>query len=228
MRRILRRKFRRLIRTIQPVVLGQTRIGFLLAAGLVGLWLAEKDAHATTQPQSSGSSENSYFKLEWDYDLAGGTGNFLFRIKDASANNPFTSFDINQLYFSTTGVDLSSIKGPGGTSCTIYKWQETGSDGRTIYHYPVAHAGIHIQADPADQRTFQFDLTFPTTGVRLQDSFMGLGSAVGYSPMTFLYPSPMNFVTIQSIPEPASIATLGLGAAAAAAGLRRKEEQGQA
>ena len=70
--RRIRVRIARLHRAGNPVSLGQSRAGFVLAALLVASWQLSTPAQADVASQ--GSSYNEYFRIEWNYDMDHGLG----------------------------------------------------------------------------------------------------------------------------------------------------------
>lgn len=225
---MVRRKIRRSLRTFQPLVLGQIPLGFFVAASLVLLWQAGTPLRAAT---NSGFSEDEYIRIDWEYDLADGTGSFSFSNVNTNGYARFVDF----LSFDTAGVALDSITqdlthydpvcpgmypgtpefddpAPGGTE-----------NGLTLYSHKL-RSGHALALSSDTIWPVLFNVTFPTVGVELRETAIEYaGRLSGMYPL-LIPQTNMDFVTIQSIPEPSAIASMGLGGAAGAARRRRRRK----
>jgi hypothetical protein len=212
MRRKWYRKVRRIRRNFDPVILGQTKAGFILAAALVAFWLVGTEAHAALD--NPGSAENQYFKLEWSYDLAHGNGNFILGIKNPAEGNIYDNIKINAFRFNTLGRHITSIQEATGIPTTFYP-PTIFEIANQHYNDIVVFPSVQFHAD--SQTHLQFNMTFQTTGVALLPTQICVS---GYH--TMVPALVMDFLTVQTIPEPTSVTNLFLGAVGAIAGLWRK------
>lgn len=207
----LGRMTRKMLRGVQPVELGQSRGGFVVAAVLIAFW--QLGGTAAADAVNPGFSENDFFRLEWEYDLSAGEG--LWRITPDEDLSPINNL-LTDASFYTQGVTFDTIELDGEPA--PFGAIDVG-DGTFKY-------SLMLSAFALD-RLFEFRVTFPRQNVGLYSTefqYEGLLSAAVPAPMPVI--GSMNFVTIQQIPEPAGVALLGVGAAAAGAyaGRRRDDE----
>lgn len=192
-------------RAAEPVDLGQTRGGIVVAALLLVVW--QVNTVAWSDVVNPGFSENDYFRLEWDYDLAAGAGTFILTPDD---DPDILGIWLETAHFSTWGIPFDSITIDGQPA--PFGFEHLGDD---RYAYS-------LQSDMYFEDPLAVDVTFPVTKIRLlstQFDYDGMVSSVA-GPFV-MWPSSMNFVSIQQIPQPAAVSLLGVGAAAAAAFMRR-------
>ena len=200
-----------------PVALGQTRGGLVLAAVLIACWQLSAP---TLAQDASGYSENDYFRLEWEYALDEGTG--TIRLIGVGEWASWHTGVLEHGRFTTAGVTFDSILWSWGG----YEGEPYGpptyqgyEEGRPVFEYDLLNP-----ISFAEGGSVQIDLTYPTEGLELRATefdYEGYTlSAAG--PVIPIPPGEVPFATIQTIPEPSACATLGLGAAALAAALRRR------
>jgi hypothetical protein len=201
-----------LFRALSPIDLGQTKPGLLAAAVLLGLW--QLGATASARQTNPGHSENNYFRVDWDYDLAGGTG--LIRITENLPFDPNTAvFLFDQFDFTTFGQKFDRI----GVVENFSRFRED----------PI---GDDFRYSPDPYLHFINGLTvfveFPSEGLKLVETGLDYEGHGYYSQSTTFFPfvippSAMNFVSIRAIvPEPASALSLLLGAIVTGAVSRRR------
>ena len=206
--RTRRGRFHRLLHTVQPVELGQTPMGFLLAALMVLLWQTGRPALA--DPVNPGFSENDYFRVEWDYDLPAGTGTIRFTPDpDYLADGVI----LETADFTTEGLLFNSIR--IGEDPAPYGVIPLDDD---LYQYLLV-CDLRLGNSSVD-----IDVTFPTVGIALRSTsldYSGTTSAAGFP--LLIWPAKMNFVSVRTIPEPPAAAALAAALAAAGvyAGRRR-------
>ncbi len=200
-----------------PVALGQTRGGLVLAAVLITCWQLSATAYAQS---ASGYSENDYFRLEWEYALDEGTG--TIRMIGVGEWASWRTGVLEHGRFTTAGVTFDSILWSWGGfddepyGPPIYQGYE---EGRPVFEYDLLNPISFV-----DGSGVQIDLTYPTEGLELRATefaYEGYTLSAG-GPVIPIPPGEVPFATIQTIPEPSACATLGLGAAALAAALRRR------
>ena len=198
-------------RIVQPVDWGQRRGGYWAAVLLLGVWQLAGSAPA--DEPNPGFSENDYFRLEWDYDLLAGTG--LIKL------TPDPQWDHLELFletyrFNTKGLLFDVFKLNGLPA--PFDVSPIGDD---LYEYAL-RPGSAIRF-AAHSPAFM-DVEFPAVGVGLYstdvtyDGFVNSGAG-GPLPIPL---AGMNFVSIQTIPEPPAAAVLVAGAAAAVYARRRR------
>ena len=199
-------------RTLRPIRFGQSRGGFLTAALLVGVWQLADSASA--RQSNRGYSENEFFGVHWDYDLAAGTGQIHI-----SGGYPFfprgTVFLLDDFDFTTFDQEFDSIH--IRNNFTRFRVDPVGNDFR---YSPDPYLSFHTGAS--------IDVTFPTEGIELVDTGLDYAGHGFYTNSTQAFPfvippSSMDFVSIKSIvPEPSGAASLLLGAIVAGAVSRRR------
>lgn len=201
-----------LARALSPIDLGQTKPGLLAAAVLLGLW--QLGSTASARQTNPGHSENNYFRVDWDYDLAGGTG-----IISISENLPFRPntvfFLLDQFDFTTFGQEFDRIS----------VWNN-------FSRFRVDPIGGDFRYSPDPYLDFinglTFSVEFPSEGLELVETGLDYEGHGYYSNSTSFFsflisPSSMNFVSIRAIvPEPSGAASLFLGAIVAGAVSRRR------
>jgi hypothetical protein len=222
-------RVRRFLRKSRPVRLGQTPLGLLVAATLILLWGLERPAAAAFV---SGSSENEYFTLSWLYDLEYGRGELYLQGKERLITDGVV---LHGASFTTRGIAPEFTTGRG----ILQYWGapvDIGVDkGQHVYEYNFSARGALGLGLPAIGSA---SLRFPSTGVELVASkmtiaggFMGLTSGIGNGFVSGIVrpfgPVTMDYVTVQAIPEPGTVALAGVAAAAAVAGWRRRREDDQ-
>lgn len=200
---------RKILRYVQPVELGQTRGGFVVAAILIALW--QLGGTALADPLNPGFSENQFFRLEWEYEISAGKG--LWRITPDDDLDPdqnlltAASFITKEIVFDS--ITLNGAPAPFGVTPL----------GDEIYRYSLTN-------DIVLDTVIELHVTYPQDNVGLcstEFEYDGLLSAA--LPKTPFLPGAMNFVTIQQAPEPAAVSLLGIGAAAAAAFASGRRDQ---
>ncbi|MFQ5805456.1 MAG: hypothetical protein ACE5I3_03290 [Phycisphaerae bacterium] len=201
-----------------PVTLGQTRGGVVLAAVLVACWQLSAPARAQVPP--NGYSINDYSLLEWHYSLDDGTGTIRLRNWD---DWPSHDLILEQARFTTAGVTFDSILDGHGNELFGPPTYVGDENGRPLFEYdlldPITLEGLN---DP-----LEIEVTYPGQGVELRATgfgYEGRLSAV-FGPILPIPPASMPFVTIQTIPEPPVLATLGLGTAALVTAQRRRRRE---
>ena len=208
--RTRRGRFHRFLHAIQPVELGQTPLGFLLAALMVLLWQTGRPALA--DPVNPGFSENDYFRLEWDYDLPAGTGTIRFT---PDYEHGTYGLLLETADFTTKGLLFNSIT-IGGVPAP-YSVVPLGSD---LYKY-------FLLSDLQFAGPLDIDVTFPGFGVEPYSTglgYEGTATASAFPSPLPIPPMTMNFVSIQTIPEPpAATALLAVVAAAGVYAGRRRD-----
>ena len=207
--RARRGRCRRLLHTIQPVELGQTPTGLLLAALVVFLWQVGQAALA--DPINPGFSENEYFRLEWDYDLPAGRGLIRFTPDpDYLADGVI----LETADFTTGGLLFSSIKiGEDPAPYGVIPLEDN------LLQYLLV-CDMHLGDSSVD-----IDVTFPSVGVDLYSTnldYSGTTSAAGFP--LLIWPAKMNFVSVRTIPEPPAAAALAAALAAAGVYAGRRRE----
>ena len=189
---VTRTAVRRWARTFRPVVLGQMRLGFVVAAAIVLMWQLGQSVKAAENP---GSSENDYFRLEWDYNLGAGTGTITFvpKVVPPDGDGQLHLLDVR---FTTAGVVFDSMV-PDVFDDLNPAGQENGL---TVYAYWDWWMHFVPWGDYNNDNPLQIDVTFPTIEtqrLQLRDTemnFRGLLSGV----TTFIIPpSTMDFVSIE-------------------------------
>jgi hypothetical protein len=238
---------RRIRRICQPVILGQRALGFWAAAILIFCWQGTRTLQAAAlAPQ--GYSENDNIRLEWDYDLAAGTGTLWIHSVEE-----ILYFGKISLY--TKGMTLDSITVTSNPENTYFAGpMDAGTeDGQNLHEYayenPMAEdpfwrwypgfwglsavtACFHQEwNNPSVVYDYpaRIDVTFPAEGVGLYESKLDYSGLLSGAPgLVFLADQQIPFVSVEAIPEPSTVALLGLGAiGAAAAGVatnKRKEK----
>jgi len=208
-----------------PVELGQSRGGLVLAAVLIACWQLCAPVQAAPAPDASGFSENDYFRLEWDYDLDRGTGTIRFRALRDDGSWHYDDILLDHTQFTTRGLPFSSILGDAGQPLFDPPTFAGMQGGLPLYAYDLLAPYYLGHPDyPMPIR-----VTYPTDGVELRATefnFEGyrftLSGVAG--PGILIPPEPMAFVTIQPIPEPAAAAALAAGAGALLATQRRRRD----
>lgn len=201
-----------LARALSPIDFGQTKPGLLAAAVLLGLW--QLGSTASARQTNPGHSENNYFRVDWDYDLAGGTG--IIRISENLPFNPNTAiFLLDRFDFTTFGQKFDRI----GVVENFSRFRED----------PV---GDDFRYSPDPYLHFINELTvfveFPSEGLELVETGLDYEGHGYYSNSTTFFPfaippSSMNFVSIRTVvPEPTGAVSLLLGAIVAGAASRRR------
>lgn len=193
----------------------------LLLVSFVSLWLVT--GRAIADPLASGQSENDDVLLTWDYSLDSGEGTFTFQTKPRVPESEILWLD--ELRFDTAGLDFDTIETSGveyGPYNIYVLSRIVGVEGvRAIVQHEVFKWGWDSFTASAG---LTFHVTFPTDGVQLRaeqfeyDGYTASGSHGVPSPLS----GEVDFVSIQTIPEPASVAGLALGAAGLL-GLRRRD-----
>jgi hypothetical protein len=204
-------------------------VGLVVAAALILLWGLERPAAAAVV---TGSSQNEYFTLSWLYDLENGWGTFYLLGKERLITDGVA---VQEASFTTRGIAPEFTPGWG-----ILRYSgppvDLGIDqGQHVYQYNLNAGGASHFGLSA---ILSASLRFPSTGIELIASkmtiaggFMGLTSGITSGFVSGIVrpfgPVTMDYVTVQAIPEPGTIALAGAAAAAAVAGWRRRREDGQ-
>jgi hypothetical protein len=209
---------RKLHKTFNPVNLGQTRGGLFAAAVIIAGWQLSAPVRADI---ASGSSSNEYFRLEWSYDTYDGTGwtrldlvddygwgNMIMEdVRFTTAGTPFESLTYGWQHLDVFGPP-TLVGHEGGLP--LYEYEALGPFVFPCFEaYPIE---IDIRFDPENAELRVTELRNDTYWA---SSSGGIGIPVPASPLPF--------VTIQTIPEPAAVATMALAAAALAATRRRDD-----
>ncbi len=221
----MRRRSRRFLRYCGPLRLGQTSVGFIVAVALIFLWTMERPAAAVVVAPT-GHTENEYFTLYWEYDLAAGHGSLMLKAMDIP---DVDRVDVTLASFSTRGVGLWPGWEPYDPS-----WHRLGvvgqEAGQDVYGYDRWYH--YDAASPVLSAASFGSLIFPTEGVTLGVRQMTLGGyLVGAEGSTLsgiataIGPLTMDFVTVQAVPEPGTIALAGLGAVLASAVAKRRPDE---
>jgi hypothetical protein len=210
----LRRFATGLRKACNPVALGQTRGGLVLAAVLIACWQLSV---RTLAQDAVGYSENDYFRLEWEYALDEGTGTIRL---SGVGDWLWRTGVVEHGRFTTAGVTFDSNLWHGHDEEVFGPPTYQGNEeGRPVYEYDLLNPLFLCYGD-----VVQIDVTYPSEGVELRAAefdYEGYTlSAPG--PVIPIPPGEVPFATVQTIPEPSACATLGLGAAAIAAVLRRR------
>lgn len=204
---------RKLRKTLNPVNVGQTRAGLVAVAVLIAGWQLSAPARAEI---ASGSSSNEYFRIEWLYDMDGGTGWMSLERADG---HWWPEYLIDNARFVTAGRPFEEMS-----------WEEyevfgppvlIGNEhGIPLYEY---RALAPISVPDAYDDPFEIKLRFDPENAELRATELRYDA---YAMSGFGIPLPtthLPFVTVQTIPEPAAAATLAIAAAALAATRRREE-----
>lgn len=226
-------RLRRLARRIGPIRFGQTSAGLLVAAALILLWGLERPAVAVPLA-ATGSNENEFFVLEWNYDLDGGVGSLIVTPKTIvpSPGSDPAPVRLWGMEFLTRGAMLMTE--PSGARNYL------GRGGRMVDGTPIfTHRLLDRETWEGIGLSGIATFGFRFFGTAVASSAMGVPLPVRLAttqmvcqPYTYdsrdgsytWYPeSSLEFVTVEAVPEPATIALAGLGAAAvgAVAGRRR-------
>ena len=199
-------------RTLRPIKFGQTRGGLLTAALLLAAWQLADTASA--RQANPGFSQNDFFRVDWDYDLAAGTG--LINIRSRFRYGERTTIVLlDDFDFMTFDQDFDSIH--VRDSFTQFRVDPVGND---FQYSPDPYLAFINEAT--------IDVTFPTQGIELLDTGLDFGGHGYYAYSTSFFPfvmppSSMNFVSIKAVvPEPSGAASLLLGAIVAGAVTRRR------
>jgi len=207
-------------RACNPVSLGQSRGGFILAALLVACW--QLSAPAQADVASEGFSCRGFLRLEWDYSLGSGTG--TIRLLPWGLDDYFTPV-LEHGRFTTAGLTFDSVEDDCWYSDIYGPPTYVGEEeGRSLFEYDFTDA-VGLGSD--NLSGVAIAVTFPTQGVELRATeFEYEGYWLSGTPglVHRIPPGDMPFVTIQTIPEPAAAVSLGLAAAALAATRRRQGE----
>lgn len=200
------RNFRQLL---DPINLGQTRAGFIIAAIFVACWQLGQTALADAS--NPGYSENEYFRVDWDYNFAAGTGVIIFSTDDPDLD----IITLREADFLTHGARFNTIRIDG--SGAPYTWRALVDE---WYRYQLYHDIDFGLYDP-----LQLDVTFEAGALKpLPTDLTYCGTVASAAPFPLVIPpSTMNFVTIQPIPEPPGAAALAAVAMAASVFARRRQ-----
>lgn len=175
----------------RPLMLAKTRGGLVAAVGLLAAWQFSSSAAADVM--NPGYSKNEYFRLDWYYDLPRGSGHFTI------SSEAYPQMIVWQLEFMTLGVRFDTIHVAGEPA--PFRVTPVGDD----FEYSLLPSMYF-------DRELRFDVTFPSTGVGLAESSLTSTMSAVVGP--FVPRSSVDFVTIQTIPEPAAVSMLAVGAAA--------------
>lgn len=187
------RLYVRIRKFVRPIRLGQTPQGFLLGAMLVFCWQVAQSVAGTIS--SSGFSENDFFRLEWDYDLANGTGQIRLSVNDdgladfvlrrfSSGEPQDVSIFMRKLKFSTEGVPLDSIalgsSDPFGDPTSIVL---SGVPIRYDYEAPNPNLSAFeplflLTSNQSGSSQAVIDVTFPTENIALMETTMRYGGTL--------------------------------------------------
>lgn len=206
-----------------PVELGQTRQAFYLSAILVALWLLGRPATAEAA-YIRGSSEDQYLRAEWMYNLEEGYGFLSLKGKEAPPGDPMT-MGLRGLAFQTRGIPFSTVGGGiGGILPSPELISEPGSLPAYAYSTMTTTASGICLPNVAL-------FTFPKQGIALYETTLEYTVSALVPGPAALLSNVLSFVSIQTIPEPATAVT-AVGAAALAAGVgwrlgRRDEESAE-
>jgi len=210
----MKRLVTKLGKLCNPVALGQTRGGLVLAAVLIACW----QLSARTLAQDAvGYSENDYFRLEWEYALDEGTGT----IRLSGAGQWLGRGGVLEHgRFTTAGVTFDSNLWHGHDEEVFGPPTYQGNEeGRPVFEYDLLNPVLLCYGN-----VVQIDVTYPSEGMELRAAeFEYEGYRLSaFGPVIPIPPGEVPFASVQTIPEPSACATLGLGAVALAAVLRRR------
>jgi hypothetical protein len=213
-RRTWLRLARKLRKTFNPVNLGQTRGGLIVVAVLIAGWQLSAPVRAEI---ASGSSSNEYFRIEWWYDMDDGMG---WMSLGPAPDHWWRDYIIDNAHFVTAGRPFEEMSWEGNE--VFNPPTLVGNDhGLPLYEYR-ALAPLFISGDTGFPNII--DLRFNPENAELRATTLRY-DAYPRSPWGgFGLPLPttqLPFVPIQTIPEPAAVATMALAAAALAATRRR-------
>jgi MYXO-CTERM domain-containing protein len=219
---MLSTRARRFISEYQPVGLGQTRTGYVLAAALVALWMVERPVAAEAV---WGANENQHIRIEWFYFWEPNhyESTVLFQLKDDPTDG-LRPLALREVRFYTLGLPFEqqwlseswTLEGPysvgvlGGQ--TLYEYTCLGPSATPVDHYALSAIG-RWRSEGAGLFNTQASYTIAVT----PDDGSGGGWSVN---------GTLDFVSVQAIPEPPS-AALGLFAAVAGAVGRRRRNPWQ-
>lgn len=212
---------RRFLVTCEPIGLGQTSSGFILAAVLVFLWLVARPIEATAAP-IVGYSEDQYLRIDWEWDLAAGRGTLSFTRK---RDSDYYIHDFMQLGFITAGLDFDSRTGSLGDH--FLPGQDIGEvGGRSLFQQGFSPYDSTSAIAFPYALTAIADVTFSSEGVEVFETDISYEALLfhEYNSSMRLASNTLDFVSIQTIPEPATAAGLLLGGAGAVAAMRRRRD----
>lgn len=234
----------RFVRRSRPVRLGQSPAGSLLAAAIIMLWGLERPAVAVPLTPI-GSVENQHFVLEWDYDLSAGIGSLTLDARPFTLPNghPGSGIGLESPRFSTRGAVLEPLA-PGNSQYELRLWQTVGQeDGIPIFEYHLCEgffclSGLGGASGLSGTASYSFALRgaygYGPGGTSAILPLQLATTQLIYTPTVYedlgqgasravrLPEETLEFVTVQAIPEPATIALAGIGAAVVGAVVRRR------
>ena len=179
-------------RIAYPIQMAQTRRGLMLAALLILGWQSSQTVLAAVA--NPGFSENDFFRVEWDYDLANGVGQIRFRANSEGMTVFFTDYWglgpglehnwstiwIDVLEFRTYGVSFDSVT--AGNPGLFQNPTLINSPGDPLI-YQYREGGSPFLSSSAVASLFSFggaseaviDVTFSTENIALIESSLGYG-----------------------------------------------------
>ena len=174
-------------RIIHPIQMAQTRGGLVLAVALILCWQSSQTVLAAVA--NPGFSENDFFRLEWDYDLANGTGQIRFRPNIDGMGEFFADYwglspelehrssfiQLDMVEFRSYGIPFDSVTMGGNPTLidtpgepTIYQYREDGASPNS-YFFADSFGGYSEMV---------IDVTFPMENIGLVDSSLGYGGVL--------------------------------------------------
>lgn len=161
------------------------------------------------------STQSTYFKLEWEYDLVLGHGRISLIVNEDQPDL-FLAF-AHSASFQTKGFELTNIDATRPiTTPDPFGEVSVTMDGLDTYRYEVPQAALSHQLNRID---VTFD--FPTDNIGLWESdFSTVLTLSAANPfVTGFVSQDTPFISVQQIPEPTSLGLLGF--VASLFGLRR-------
>lgn len=206
---------RRFCRRRGPVALGQTKYAFYFSAALIALWFFGQPIEAQAEI-IQGSSEDEYLRVEWLYDLDQGLGSLWL----TSLDDPYSSDLIfNSSRFIIRGYQYQNL---AGTLAPLIESSYVGqSNGVNVYEYLAQEENSLDNLLRNSAITAYLSFSYPTRDVSVFMTQMEYTTSLSASPLPPLAKA-LNFVSIQSIPEPSTGAAAVAVASALALNRRRR------